>query len=589
MRGRPGRLRSPVPGIALGCLLLLTFLPAHADELDRDLEPPPPWVFFDEPDPETAREIDELVSRFADQSDVLSGRAGLVRRYGVLGVPRLVNVLTAEDKEARNESRTWNASLTAYAMRNTLGNARELWPLLPPLIRLLDESAEPYRRAFAALAIGSFRGPSFAPPLPRRTEPGTRRVPEEEVRKVLEEGVAALGRHVEDFNSDVRVAVALALGKSGARSARALLRPETRLKGPTRDAVVAPRQAVLIAVGLLPGQDDESLLIEALQDEQREIRRPAALAVALQALHDHPPGWTNAPDRLLRSLRNDVRKDLEDGAEAVFARGILAAVGLAPLEWRKLFDLARVPSTKDFVAASAAQCLLFCKESWFLEKAMLSVTEGVDLKKTVLAMLLLRIGEQATEEGISICEKLLSNKAARPRGEPEWDVRYFAVVGLLRALAAGRVAEESRRTLLLEALDQGLKRGLLRGPFRTELKRVLDAERRQLVENVNYALGEDRVFEVERSFHDPYGLFARDLHDMAVVRLNVLVPIVFNANNLRPGAIGDRDVRETPRKFLRSCHRYFPYFTRLDLRAARGLRPVVRMPKGQDPKWEVDR
>jgi hypothetical protein len=574
--------------LVIGLAALLAPATSRAD--DRDLEPAPPWIFFDTPDPETAEEIGALVARFDQLNRVKDARAGLVLRFGVLCTPRIVQVLGAEGRQARNEPHTWNAALTTYALRNVYGNARELWPLVKPLTTLLDEGAEPYRRAFSALSLGAFRGPRFAPEPPTRTDPTLSRIAEDEARKDLTEALAALARHVVDFHPSVRVASALALGKSGAPTARDLLDPESRLRGPQKDATVEARQAVLLAVGLLPGQDDEPLLLEALSDEQRNIRRAAALAVSLQLLYDHRPGWTNAPARMLRALKSaDVKMHLEDGAEAVFARGVLAAEGLATPEWEELFTLAQRPSTEEETARAAAQCLLFCDRLGFPERVLRSVQEGVDLKPTVLAAFLLLLGSNATPEGIEVCRHYLSNRGLRPKGKAEWDVRYFAVVGLLRALAAGRLADKELRGKALAALEAGLKKSLQPGPFRTALSEVMENEQRQLTENRHYALPEARVTAVEHSFLDPHGLFARDVRDMAVVRLNDMVPVVFSVNSLKRGQPGDRDKTEIPRRFLLAAQEQFPYFTRLDLRGDRGHRPAEKMPTGPDPQWEVDR
>jgi len=573
-------------------MLLLGLLPlaAYAEPTDRDREPMPPWVFFDEPDPQTADEITKEVARFADLNHVAPARDAMVRRFGPLCVRRLLEVLGAEGRQPRNEPLMWNAALTAYALRNTWGNARELWPLVRPLDELLDEGAEPYRRAFAALGLGAFRGPGFAPDPPLRPDPMLARLPEDEVRAALEEMLKALSRHVDDYNPAVRVGVALALGKSGAPTARELLRAESRLQGSSPDATVEGRQAVLLAVGLLPGQNDETLLVQALKDEQREIRRAAALAASLQVLNDHPPGWTNAPERMLRALKSpEIKMLLEDGAEAVFTRGVMAASDLARDEWRDLFAIAQQPSTKDEVARAAAQCLLFCRESWFPAQVLRSVLEGVELKPTVLGAFLLLLGTEATPEGVRVCRDYLSNKGLRPRGKPEWDVRYFAAVGLLRALASGRLTDPEARATVLLALQDGIKRGLLPGAFKEALALLLDLEGRQLSENPNYALPEDRVLEVERSFFDPDGLFAIDLRDVAVVRLNDMVPVVFKVNSLKPGTPGDRDKTEMPRRYLKACQDAFPYFTRLDLRADRGRREPQRRLPGRDDAAEVDR
>ena len=94
---------------------------------------------------------------------------------------------------------------------------------------------------------------------------------------------------------------------------------------------------------------------------------------------------------------------------------------------------------------------------------------------------------------------------------------------------------------------------------------------------------------VERSFKDRYGLLARDLRDAAVVRLNALVPTLFNYKVLKPGAPGGRSTEDVPQRFLAACLERYPYFTRLDLRADRGRRPLPEMVGSDDPAEVVER
>ncbi|MFV1958686.1 MAG: HEAT repeat domain-containing protein, partial [Planctomycetota bacterium] len=323
-RLRPGRrtwrrLRSALLS-ALPVLLLLalpTRRAAPGEAGDRNLEPAPPWIFFSDPDPVTEEIISAATNRgFGDLNQVVSARRLLVERFGVWSVRKLA----VEIRKANNQPRLWNSALTVYCLRDTLGNARELWGLIGPLTRVMEESGEPYSRAFSALAIGSFRGPSFVPTPPSRPDPLVRHVPEKEARAALDAALAAVGRLVHDGHPHVEVAATLALAKSGAQRARELLCAEECVHA---SGAVEPREATLLAMGLLPGQDDVPIFLDALRDVDRRIRRAAALGTALQALLDVPPAWTRSPRRILRALVAPVIKpDLEDGAEAVFARGV---------------------------------------------------------------------------------------------------------------------------------------------------------------------------------------------------------------------------------------------------------------------------
>ena len=356
--------------LVIGITALLAPATSHAD--DRDLEPAPPWIFFDTPDPETAEEIDELVAQFDQLNRVKDARAALVIRYGVLGTPRIVQVLGAEGRQARNEPHTWNAALTAYALRNRYGNARELWPLVLPLTDAAGRGRGALPQGVQRSCAGRVSGSAFR----AGASPADGSHPESHPRGRGPEGPRARPSRPSagTWPTSTPTCAWRPLSRSGSPGRRApgsCWVPRRRLKGAAADATVAPRQAVLLAVGLLPGQDDESLLLEALRDEQRDIRRAAALAVALQLLHDHRPGWTNAPERMLRALKSaDVKMHLEDGAEAVFARGVLAAEGLATPEWDELFALAQTPSTEEETARAAAQCLLFCDRPGFPERVL---------------------------------------------------------------------------------------------------------------------------------------------------------------------------------------------------------------------------
>ena len=63
----------------------------------------------------------------------------------------------------------------------------------------------------------------------------------------------------------------------------------------------------------------------------------------------------------------------------------------------------------------------------------------------------LRLGALGTREGVDAVKAYLANPSRTPKGKAEWDVRYFAALGLLRALAQGRFTDPQLRK---EALDE---------------------------------------------------------------------------------------------------------------------------------------
>ncbi|MFV1958209.1 MAG: hypothetical protein ACC662_02225, partial [Planctomycetota bacterium] len=236
------------------------------------------------------------------------------------------------------------------------------------------------------------------------------------------------------------------------------------------------------------------------------------------------------------------------------------------------------------------QCPLFCDEPWLAASAAERLRGGGNkLDPVVVAAFLRYVGARATPEGIDLCRKFLSNPGRAPKGRPAWDVRYHAVLGLLIALASGRAEEAGIRQGIIDALDAGAARGLPPGRVRDTLRSILANERRHVLEDPSYVLPERRLLALADSFHDPYGLGSRDLRDVAIVRLNDMLPQVFNINSLRPGTPGNRDKTEIPRRFLKASIDAYPYFSRLDLFSDRGRRPPPTLARSGNPAMEVDR
>ncbi len=570
--GRRGWLRA-------GLLLLpwAGLAGAPLEAADDDLEPRPPWVFFTTPDDEAARAIDLAVENgFGDLNKAVTARELLVRRFGLWSVPRLA----AEVEAQRNDSGVLNATLTTIALREALGPAPALLPLLKPLIDAARHT-EPWRRAAAVLALGAFHGPEGLGE-PRRYADRTQVTdPVVEARRLLEgEGYTLLESYLQDPNAPVRVAAYLALAKSGGRAAR----ERVDRGAPARDVAVEPRMARLVALGLMGvagvAEFDEERFLQALGDEETRVRAAAALGAALQAVSDAPPPWTRAPDRLLRAFSAAaLSTGKADTAEVVFARGCLAALRQRPDEWSALLALATEPQISLEVAQAAAQVLLACDDAPLRSRALTHLQGNRRaLSEPVVASFLLRAGYDATPEGVRACREWLGNPSLGPASDRDWDVRWHAVVGLLRALAEGRVAGAETRKAAVEALEAAVEKGLHRDtPLLPPLAELLRAQRPLLLASPDHRLAERDVRAIEALLHCRHGLLARDLRDSAVQRANGLLRdgmlLLGSMRALRPGPDREKDKDGSSKRFVERYLTAWPYLSRLDLLADRGRRP----------------
>jgi hypothetical protein len=579
-------------GVGLvGLLPLLTAAHGAADE--RDLQPAPPWVFFAAPDEATAQAIDALIENtFADLNLVVESRERLVRRYGLWSVPRLVRELGS----ATNEPGILNAALTVAALRAHVGAAAELAPLVRPLIAIA-RSVEEWRRAAAMLALGSFQGPEGCGRPRHRADALIPLDPVAEARGLFDEVLDVLQGGLKDQSRTVRVAAALALAKTGGSAARSLL-----VEGaPPKDAAVDPRMAVLLARGLLAvgGEFDQDIFLEGLADPERLVRAAAALGAALQVVCDHPPGWTDAPARLVRALgASQVNTQKEDTAEAVFAKGCLAWKGQSTALWEDVLRQAVAPMVEDQVAAAAAQVLVWCDDPPVRARALAQLTTNARaLKPPVLASFLLRAGWDGTPEGVKACGDWLGNAGLAPRAARDWDVRWHACVGLLRAFADGHLKDDATRRAALEALQDAVRKGLDRdAPPLEALGRLLAAHGASLAETAGGRLSEEALRDVEEACRCPYGLLGRDLREAAVARANTLLYVrILDLADLRdlapsrdPAKDKTKDKEGTARRFFQRHLEAWPYLSRLDLLEDRGRRPAPRL-AFDDPAKVLDR
>src|SRR5205085_10341402 len=131
----PGlRLRRPLVTL----LLLATALAARAGAppaaaAGDDEEPLPPVLFFGTPDPETRKQIEDVIDETSgDVSKAPHGRDLLVRRFGLWSAPAVV----ARIEAANNVPQVWNAALTIGSLRRAVGPSSLLWPAVRPLVKL---------------------------------------------------------------------------------------------------------------------------------------------------------------------------------------------------------------------------------------------------------------------------------------------------------------------------------------------------------------------------------------------------------------------------------------------------------------------
>ncbi len=597
-RRRGGRLAG-VAKLAAASALCLVVGGVAAD----DHQPTPPRIFFAEPDNTTWGEIAPLIENsFGDVNKAPVARDVLVRRFGLWAVPPLLERL---DRDT-NESVSWNAILAIGSLRRTLGPSQHLWPAIRALSKVLRTGSDPYRRAFAALALGEFYGPDLA-----RLGPWSREGTAEgfgKAREALADAQAALAEALGDDAAPVQTAAALALGKIGGLEAAHLL-----LGAKPDLAHWQARAARLVGAGLLPGIDDGAFAT-ALKDGSSKLRAAAAIAVATWATAQvfgegtEPSGVAitraNEFEALLDPVRNTAVRTGEDGAEAVFARGALAHVTLKAGPWDELYRVATAPSTEADTAIAATQALLFSPPQSAARRQMAEFIgrdgSGLQRDPAVVAGFLLVAGTDATPVGIHACREFLSNRARDPRGRVEWDPRFHAVIGLARALEAGTI-EGPDRLDVLKTLGEASKSLLPGDPgvraFKAVFEEVLGRTARDaLAADPALRLADKARARLEGAFVEPDAMTARDPIDLVADRLNDFVWILFGLDGVKPaasGGIGTGGPRQPrtddePQRFLMAWLRAEPYFTRLDLHRERGMVPSPPVPP-RDPAKEIDK
>lgn len=571
-------------------LLILVLLLAapmgrnDAEARDRDREALPPPIFFEHPDALTASEIqDYIANSFGDQNKAPRARLQLVRRYGLLSVPLLLEeVRAAVSNRTKNQSGQWNSILTLGALRDEYGPAPQLWPALEPLVKTVGGS-EVYERVFAALALGCWHWPE-GELRDRRVPDSLHSDPTPRMRRQMINARTALVGAINHFDAQLKKAAVLALAKrGGADAANQLFAALGRLEPA---AVPEVAWARLIAQGFLRARTETAFVapFHAVGSDNN-MKRAAALAMSVAMLQESPDGeplpWVANHEKLLRTLERAGVHPV-DGPEVVFARGVLAWVRQLPEEWRRIWKIAVDPGSNERVAVAASQALMFCGQGWFQKDVIKWASGGGDstLQEPVLAGFLLLAAMQGKEAGIAAAERYLKHGARRPKGDRTWDVRFHAAVGLARALSANRITNRTLRGRAIDAMEAGLKTVHKDAPFRVALQSWLDTHAKLVRSDQHYRPAEDSVRALEASFTCPHALLSRDLIDVCVHRVNKFTLRVFNAHNVQPVAGGGTEKAKTPLLFLRKYLETHPYFSRLEFQLDRGAREAVTLPEG---------
>jgi len=391
------------------------------------------------------------------------------------------------------------------------------------------------------------------------------------MQAALDRALRTLAARLGDDNDGVRTAAVLALAKRGGDGARAAL-PATALG-------LGYEPSRLLAWAFLE-HPDPAPLYAGLADPRTSMRAVAALAFAVALLQESPAAWTEpTPEnrrRILGALGGPRILSLDDGAEAAFARGVCAERWQDADEWKWLWRRISLANTEDPVAVAACQALVHCQEDWFPDEALRAVRAGGRLKDPVLALLLLRLGADGGEAGVEACAKWLTSKSMRPAPDERFDPRWYAAAGLLRALRDGRVRTPAARAEALEALRRSLRVMSPDASARIELERVLQAHGDRLESEPSHLLPAAEVQSFESACRCPYGLLVRDIVDACVHRVNAFVSGAFGLTNLPEGGGVDM-TRLQPQRYLKKYLEAHPYFSRLEFRDGRGMRPHPRL------------
>lgn len=585
----------------LGSLGLLRPEGAFAEE--RDLEPLPREVVFTDPgegkpalDSPTDIEIRTLIDNaYASLGTVAPARALIVERYGLVAVPALRDILAANN----NVTKVWNAALTVGALRDVEGSAIELLPALKPLVKVLGSSGDAHTNAMAALALGSFHyhqgelPARYAEADPRgEVMPGIAQS-RRRAAEAMKDGRRLLASNLDHPLFFFRIAVNFAMAKMGGTEvAEDFFATDPEFPNPEL------LRANLLTAAFLGAQDakrfQKHLLGVEAKAAQTNVEASAALALAVAMLQEDAPDWTREARSIQRHLRGIGVALPEAHAERVFALGVCAHRNQANAAWNDVWEAATRSSIDQGVASAAAQILMHCTVPEVEARMIdLLVNPGRTPHEPVLAMALLRGGASGNADALPKVMEWLRNKARRPASNDRWDPRWYAVVGLLRALHEGRIKPKAERAQVLDALRRAAGGRLPTGravpgtlhkdtAIRRVLRATLDVHGAKLAAadaSALYLLPREELSRVEGSFTCPHGLLARDVTDACVDRVNAMVADIFGLKNL-PAWKQGADNKYMPQRFLRRHVEAHPYFSRLEFRAERGRRDRPRLPAG---------
>ncbi len=583
--------------IALLVVLVPSLLAAEEINRDRDLEPLPKAIVFTEPevyDPPTHAEVvDQIDGSFADLNKVVLARDRLIFRYGLVSMPALRATLFSG---AASRTHAWNALLTIGAFRDTCGPSPETRIALSEMVKLLsDTGSDPHRIAFAGLALGCFPWTDGTSRVSRISGDGDGPVPGPArarwaAKERLERARTKLLQLTSDPFEFVSVASMLALAKIGGSKIESAF----GAKPPAKDETTARTQTRMVTSAMLRAASPDAFLANIHREHQQSVVAAACLSLGLCAVHDVPPPWTRDPasvKKIMSVLTRSVNiRKPEEGAEAVFSRGALTVRNnLGDDEWRSLYELALAPTSELEVARAASQALLFCRAPW-LEKELIARARDVPavVKEPTLALALLRAGQSGTKTGIGACLDWLRTESRRPTPSKTWDPRWYAAIGLLRALHAERIPNIETRVQIVESLEYATKKVFDRdAAFTSVMAKLLAAQKRRLTSAQVYPLEYRHLRNIEASVTCPHALLSNDIVDVAVRRVNDRVHKLFRLDSIVPSKEGQRQIKQQPERYLKRYLAAFPYFSRLHFVRERGRRPPPTW--DVDPAWILDR